>query len=245
MATLILEHSDLAGSGRLGEVLRDHGHRLKVVRAHRGDPVPDDLDGIDAIVSCGGAPAPDDDSIEWIGQEMDLLRAAHAAALPIVGICMGCQVLARALGGEVAKLEAGIDCGWTEVRLTPVGREDPVFAGIAWKGMQISWHRYHVSKPPDGARVLASSARTPVEAWALGLRAYGFQYHPEATPDVLESWADDEPQALEEAGITRERLREETRKHYATSARLAERLFGTIALCVMPLDRRYAGAGHD
>jgi GMP synthase-like glutamine amidotransferase len=242
MATIILEHSDLTGSGRLGEVLRDYGHRLEVRRLHAGDAVPTDLQGVDAVVSCGGPHAPDDDS-EWAEREIEFLRMASTAALPVVGICLGSQLLARALGGELEKQT--ISCGWHEVSLTPVGREDPVFMGMPWRSRQVLWHRYHVTTPPPGARVLASSERSPVQAWAVGLRTYGIQYHPEAYAETVERWADDEPEALEEAGITRDQLVQQADRYDATTARLAHRLFESMALVLMPVDRRYAGIAKD
>jgi GMP synthase (glutamine-hydrolysing) len=243
MATLILEHSDVTGSDRFGEILRDHAHRLNVIQAHRGEAIPTGLEGVDAVVCCGGPQSPLDDELDWLGPEMNLLRLAHEAELPVVGLCLGCQLLARALGGEVRQFDssdgATIEAGWHEVKLTPVGREDPIFAGIAWNSMQLHWHRFHVVRPPEGARVLASSALTPVQAWALGLRTYGIQYHPESFPHTIESWADDDPAALEEAGLTRSQLRADTEKHYPHFARLAQRLFESMMLLMMPVDRRY------
>jgi GMP synthase-like glutamine amidotransferase len=245
MATCVFEHSDRTGIDRLGEVLRDHGQKLEIIRAHREEPIPVDLDGIDAIVICGGPQSPDDDSLPWLKKEMDLLRLAHGASLPIVGICLGCQILARALGGEVALLEDGVEWGFHEIELTPAGREDPLFAGLPWRSMQLSAHRYHVKTSPPAARVLASSKRTPIQAWGLGLRTYGMQYHPEAYPETVERWADDEPETLEEAGLTREQLRRQVEEHYPTFARLAQRLFESMALMLMPVDRRYVGAIRD
>jgi len=245
MATLVIEHAENVGSLRLGEVLRDQGHRLRVVRVQRDEPLPSDLDEIDAIVTCGGSASALDDSLPWIVQEMDLLRQAHAAALPIVGICLGSQLLARALGGTVAEMDGGVELGWHDVSLTPTGREDPILAGIAWTSPQLHWHRFHASELPEGARLLASSDRTKAQAWSIGLRTYAFQYHPEWKDTTMDVLAAERPEDLEEAGVTREALREQTQKHYPTCARLAQRLFESIALLLMPVDRRYAGVVKD
>ena len=123
MATLVFEHSQNVGCDRLGETLRDHGHRLEFVRLHKGDPVPDSLENIDAVITCGGA-FNIQDNPDWLEPQMDLLRQANALALPIVGICLGSQILAAALGGEVGKLESGVQLGWHEVKLNHIGRED-------------------------------------------------------------------------------------------------------------------------
>ena len=245
MATLVIEHSDTTGSDRLGEILRDHGHPLKVVQVHRGEALPPDLDDIDSIVACGGPQSPLDDNLPWIDQEIELLRMAHETDRSIVGLCLGCQLLARALGGEVSPLENGIEWGWHEVSLTPVGREDPVYSGIAWKSMQLHAHRFHVSQPPAGARVLARSEITPVQAWASGLRTYGFQYHPESYRSTIEAWMAQDPQDVQEVGLTPDEVRQRTDEHFPAFERLAERLFRQVALILMPVDRRFAGLAKD
>ena len=85
----------------MGETLRDYGHQLRVVGLYRGESVPDDLDEVDGVVSCGGSGSAIDDTLEYLAPEMACLRAAHEAGIPILGLCLGCQILARALGGEV------------------------------------------------------------------------------------------------------------------------------------------------
>ncbi len=260
MATLIIEHSDLAGSGRFGEILRDHGHRLIVVRVHRGDAIPGDLRQVDGVVVFGGPQSPTDDEHDFIAAELDLMRAAHEASIPIVGICLGSQLLGRALGGEVGRIpwhetqvqdeglrrklaegtppEEGIECGWHEVSLTGAGRVDPLFFGIAGRSVQLHWHRYYLKKLPPGVRVLATSISTPVQAWAVGSRTYGIQYHPEAFEQTADVWAEDEPETLKEIGTTREVMRQQAEQHFPAFARLAERLGRSIAMVLMPIDKR-------
>lgn len=248
MSILIFEHSDSTGAERLGQTLRDYGHRLRIVRVHEGDQVPADLDNVDGIISCGGPQAAYDDSIEWLSPQMQLMRQAREIDMPIVGLCLGCQILARALGGNVEKMPnggGGIEFGWHEVKLNPVGREDVIHTGIAWSSIQFQHHRDHVSKLPAGARTLSSSDRCKVQAWALGLRTYGFQYHPEITIDTIETWMREEPEALEEAGVTPNQLRAQTEQYFPAFERLSERLFESIALFLMPVDRRYQGLVKD
>jgi GMP synthase-like glutamine amidotransferase len=245
MATLVFEHSDSSGINRLGRTLRDYGHRLRILRLHDGDQVPGDLDDVDAIISCGGPQSAYDDALPWLAPQMDRLREANALGMPIVGMCLGSQILARALGGKVEANPAGIEFGFTEIKLNPVGREDPIHSGIAWDSMTIQYHRDHVSQLPAGARLLASSAKCKVQTWALGLRTYGFQNHPEASAETLEHWASTEPDALRESGLTLELVREQIQEHYAAFERLTDRLFESIALYLMPVDRRYQGLIKD
>ena len=244
MAIVLLEHSANAGARRLGATLRDYGHRLRVVRLHDGGQVPADLDDVSGIVALGGRASAHDDH-PWMAAERDLLRAAHEEEVPVVGVCLGCQILAAALGGAVGPLPDGIEAGWQDVHLTPAGAEDPLFAGVPWTARQVQWHREQVTEVPPGARVLAKSPRCPVQAWVLGLRTYAFQFHPEADRDTLAVWADDDPGALREAGIGIEQLREETRLYYPAFERLTNRMFESMALFLMPADRLNRGLVKD
>ena len=245
MAILVFEHSNDSGSERLGEALLNYGQRLHIRRLHEGDQVPVDLDNVDGILSCGGPQSAYDDSIEWLEPQMSLMRQAHALELPVLGLCLGSQILARALGGKVERMPGGIEFGWHEVKLNVAGREDPLHAGIAWNSMQFHHHRDHVSQLPPGARLLASSAHCKVQTWTAGLRTYGIQYHPEIKPETIERWAADEPAALSEAKVSLEELRTQTKKHYPAFQRLSQRLFEMIALLLMPMDRRYRGLVKD
>ncbi len=244
MSIVILEHSPSTGAMRLAAALRDYGHRLRVIELHAGAAVPADLDDTDGIVSTGGNYSADD-SEPWLAPEMKLLRLADEAQLPVIGICLGSQVLARALGGEVGPMEGGIELGWHEVALTPAGAEDPLYAGIAWTSMQFHWHQDQVTKMPDGARVLATSQRCRTQAWACGLRTYGFQYHPEVYADTPAAWAARHPDDLLKAGITLDQLKSWTAESYPTFERLSCRLFESIALLLVPSDRRYKGLVKD
>lgn len=245
MSILVLEHSSLAGVERLGRTLNAYGHKLNILHLRDGDSVPIDLDDCDGIISMGGPQSAADDSVPFLADEMARMREAHECGLPIVGICLGCQMLARALGGKVERNPSGIELGFTEVKLNPVGREDIIHTGIAWSAMMMQHHRDHVSQLPQGAKLLASSAKCKVQAWSCGLRTYGFQYHPEITPENVERWIAHEPDALQEAGLTAEQLREQVALHYAAFERLTDRLFESIALFLMPVDQRYAGLVKD
>jgi GMP synthase-like glutamine amidotransferase len=245
MAILVIEHSDRAGSDRLGETLRDHGHRLRVVRVHREEALPPNLDDIDGIVSCGGPQQPGDDALPWLAAELDLIRRAHEAELPVVGLCLGSQLVARALGGTTRQMEGGIEFAFHDVALTPGGREDPIFAGIPWVAKQFEHHRHEVAELPSDARLLASSERCRAQAWVCGVRTYGFQYHPEMHERRVEEWLADEPGILDEAGLSNEALRRQVEEHFPAFTRLAERLFESLALYLMPVDRRHAGVAKD
>lgn len=245
MAILIFEHSDRTGAGRLAQTLREYGNRLRFVKLHHDEPFPVDLDDVDAIISCGGPQSATDDSIEWIRQEMDLMRLATERELPVVGLCFGSQVLARALGGEVSRMDGGPEFGWHEVSLSPAGREDAMHAGMPWKAMMAHFHHDCVSELPPGATLLASSEMCKVQAWTAGLRTYGFQYHPEIQAGDLEKILADESTGYSKTGIGHDALVKQSQQHYAAFERITNRLFENIALLLMPVDRRYKGLIKD
>lgn len=245
MAILVFEHTTRSGVQRLGHTLRNYGHRLRFVRRHLGDPIPMDLDDVDGIISCGGPQSANDDSLPWLEGEMALLRQAHEREMPVVGLCLGSQILARALGGEVSTMSDGPEFGWREVALTPPGREDPIHAGIPWKSIQAHFHYDCVTELPPGAKLLASSDCCKVQAWTIGLRTYAFQYHPEIDFATMAEVATDDPEMLSKSHLSQEELRTQTDQHFPAFERLTNRLFENIALLLMPVDRRYRGLVKD
>jgi GMP synthase-like glutamine amidotransferase len=245
---LVLQHSDSSTIGTLGPALVDHAHALRTIRLHRGEALPADLDDIDGIIALGGPQSGNDES-PVLRREMDLMRTAHAMGLPLFGICLGCQLLAKALGGEVAKMavgpQAGPEIGWCDVKLSAVGRGDPLFTGIGWTTSQFQWHHDEVVKLPPAARLLASSARCKVQAWGLGLRTYAVQFHPELDEAAIQRFVREGANELAAAGISANSIIEGNRAHLAEMRRSAERLFESWCLFVAPVERRYRGVAKD
>jgi len=243
MSIVIVEHSPNFGAGILAGVLRGLGSRTRTVCVDRGQPLPTDLDGITGIVSCGGEQSAYGNE-PWLAQEMGLLRDAHGAGIPIVGLCLGAQLLAQALGGEVRK-SATPELGWFDVKLSPVGREDPVFAGMPWSSKQFCWHNDEIVTPPPGAHVLGSSERCKVQAFSIGLVSYAFQFHFEWDRSLILKEVDLFGDEIRKAGASPDAIRAETSTHGSVSERLAERISERLALCVMPADRVNRGVTRD
>jgi GMP synthase-like glutamine amidotransferase len=236
MSILIIEHSDLTGSDRLGQRLLEDGHRLQVVRVHLGEELPTDLTEIDGVISCGGPQEPICNE-PWVEQELSLLKEADSKELPVFGLCLGSQLLARALGGELSKCESP-EFGWYEVSLTPVGRADFILSGQPWDGPQFHWHKWQVSKLPEGATLLASSQLCNVQAWMKGVCTYAVQFHPECTKELIESWIEDDAKHLEEANISSKQIKEDTNTNLEDYIRLTNRLFDSISQLLMPMQNR-------
>jgi len=239
MATLVFQHHDIGTPGRLGAALRDHGHRLLIVRPDLGEPVPRDLDGVEAVVSLGGPQNVDDaaEKYPWIQAEIDLLAQAHERMTPVVGVCLGTQLITAALGGEVAAMDAP-EVGFCDVTLGPFGQTDVILSGQAWKSLQFCHHSQQIVKAPAGAVTLASSERCSVQAFRAGLRTYAFQYHFEIEGDGVRKLVASAPDDLHRAGVLESDIDKQMESRYGAFDRLARRLCVNIAMLLAPIERR-------
>jgi GMP synthase (glutamine-hydrolysing) len=241
MPILVIEHDSNDHPGVLGRVLARHGLRLRTIRLHAGDRLPSDLDDVDGIVSLGGPQSATDDALPWLSAEFGLLRAAHAGGVPILGVCLGAQILARALGGTVGRMAAPSG-GLGRVDLTPAGREDPLFRGLPWYGTWPGSHQDEVSQlPPDG-RVLARSEACGVEAFVSGMFSYGVQFHPEWSSSAFVA-------RCESGGLLgdgdRAALAATIRDQAEGVDRQAERFAENVASFLLPIERVNAGVAKD
>jgi len=245
MATLIIQNGETSPPGLALETLRRFGHSIQLVKAWKGEPLPEDLGDVDAILCCGGEQsARNDVSDPMIESQCTFLAGGHEAGVPILGLCLGAQILARALGGTVGSLEGGPECGFSEITLNHVGREDPLFKGIPWKTHQFSWHEDVITSLPEGGLALASSARTDVQAFLVGTTTYGLQYHPEYGAGPLEEHCRRTDHFADSAGGSAGLLAELS-EHGTNVVRHAERFFESVALFLMPADRIHRGVRHE
>ncbi len=235
MSILVLQHADYDVPGALGDMLRDHGHRMRVLRLDHGQALPPDLDDVDGVVSLGGPMNVDQvDEFPWMKLEMDLLQAAHAAGMGVVGVCLGAQLLAAALGGEVKAMDAP-ELGFAPVKQTFMGTMDPLYAGIPWETPQFHLHGQQVTQlPPEGVP-LAGSRQCKVQAFRVGLTTYGFQYHFEWDRAQIRTAAKDPIFARE--GMNGE-IDRQCDEHYDTYRRVGLRLAERIAMLLFPIDKR-------
>ena len=242
MPIIVLQHGPTDTLGRLGPVLRDQGFALDIRRldlwAAAGGKgpggVPADLDDVDGVISLGGA-ANVGDAVAWMQPELDFLRRAHAAQLPVVGICLGHQMLAAALGGEVGAA-AKPEAGFSRVVATSAGHTDTLLAGIPWSTWQFQSHAQEVKKAPPDSAVLSGSADCKVQCFRVGLRSYGFQYHFECTRAGIEEFARDPftKGLLDKAGHIGGELKAQVDTYYDDYDRLGRRLCENIGAYMWP-----------
>lgn len=206
---LVLSHVAVEGLGRLQQWLPAAGLELDVLPVYAGAAVPTRLPaGNDALVVMGGSPNVDDGH-EWLDREMTLVRSCVRAGVPVMGICLGAQVLAAACGGVVTRGASGPEVGAGRIHLRPPAAADPLFAGMAEIVEAVQWHWYGVERLPPGASWLATSPAYPHQAFRLGARAWGLQFHPETPPHQVEQWTDEDMVPIRAAGLDPEVVRVE------------------------------------
>jgi GMP synthase (glutamine-hydrolysing) len=186
---LVVEHQKDAGIGHIGERLQQLGLELDLVGPDTGNPVPTSLDGYDGLIVLGGSMGPtEDEKAPWLPATRELLSKAVDQALPTLGICLGAQLLATATGGHVRTIPAGPEVGLLSVELNENAATDPLLSGLEGHLPVVQWHWLEADQLPPGAELLASSAACTNQAYRLGDRAWGLQFHPEALGQAARDW---------------------------------------------------------
>jgi GMP synthase-like glutamine amidotransferase len=201
---LVIAHDTRVSSGSLGKALARRGFASRTLRLHLGDPVPDDARRFKAIVSLGGTmSARDERHHPFLRDELPLLRSAVVAGVPVLGICLGAQQLARALGGAVRRAPVE-ERGWSDVRLTATGTRDALFAGVGSPLRVFQWHEDSFTLPP-GAEALATGDACRNQAFRFAM-AWGVQFHPEIDAAAIEDWTVGTEHYVEQRRLTPELL---------------------------------------
>jgi GMP synthase-like glutamine amidotransferase len=188
MRLLVFQHIDCEHPGQLRQSLKRDGIEWRAVELDQGEPIPP-FDGFDALWVMGG-PMDVWDVVEhpWLIEEKAAIRHwVRELGRPFLGLCLGHQLLADALGGTCGP-QRPPEIGILEIELTPEGRLDPLFAGLPSRQKVLQWHSVQVVEPPVNAVILARSPSCRVQAMRLGSRAWSMQYHVEVEPDTVENW---------------------------------------------------------
>ncbi|MGE5275068.1 MAG: type 1 glutamine amidotransferase [Verrucomicrobiota bacterium] len=190
MRVLALIHGTNARGGVFYDAIDEAGHRYDEWSLAWGTPPPLPLDGYEAVIVFGGSMHADqDDRHPWLREEDTFIRDLLERQVPVLGVCLGIQLIAKAAGASVYPLAGGPEVGWFPVELTDAAARDPVFGGLPERFDAFGWH-YYTYDLPDGAAESARSARCN-QAYRFGESAWGVQFHPEVTLETVRSWLDD------------------------------------------------------
>jgi len=179
-------HAESEGPGTLGDFLKTIGAGVHTAKLYAGQQLPDDVHGLAGIVIMGGPMSVHNErAYPFLRQEAALLRNAIAHRVPVLGVCLGAQMLAKACGASVGPAPQR-ELGWYDVRLTDTARPDPLFGTLPDTLRVFQWHEQTFTIPRGGV-LLATSASCRNQAFRYG-NAYGLQLHVEVTRDLLASW---------------------------------------------------------
>jgi GMP synthase (glutamine-hydrolysing) len=228
---LVVQHDHDEVAGPLRAALTAAGIESRVWVMLDGEPLPGDAAAFSAVVVMGGLQAAYSDLRFPTRQaELELMEQAVDAAVPLLGLCLGAQLMAHALGGEALKGH-GPEVGWVPVRLLDAAHEDPLLAGLPDEFAALQWHG-DTYRPPPGAVLLAESDAYPNQGFRLGTWAWGLQFHLEAVETIARTWADSDPVSVGFAPGGAEGLRFANRVSYPGSAVRRDQVFARFAALV-------------
>lgn len=202
---LVVQHEDDCPPGWFGEWLLDAGADLDVRRPYAGDTLPEDLSAHAGLLVLGGdMGAHDDAAYPWLSEVKALVRAAASDGTPTLGVCLGHQLAAVALGGDVVVNPRGQQVGVLDVGWTDAARTDPLMratAELPAGAPAAQWNNDVVTLLPEGATVLARAATGELQAARHAHAVWGVQWHPEAGAEIIGGWIDADRDAAAERGV--------------------------------------------
>ncbi|MEJ2514906.1 MAG: gamma-glutamyl-gamma-aminobutyrate hydrolase family protein [Gammaproteobacteria bacterium] len=227
---MVFKHVAAEPLGLLDPMIRQRGHRIRFVNFHRHPDADPDVSRYQALVVLGGPmQVRDMDRRQHLRTECRRIEEALAMEIPVLGICLGAQLLAHVLGAPVGPAPRP-EIGWYPVRpCNPAVRSDPVLSPLDRETRVFQWHS-HAFSIPGNAVHLADSPDCPGQAFRHGNSAWGFQFHLELDERLIRRWMNSPPhlEELRASGVqtSPEAILTDTRRHLAATAELARRVFG-------------------
>jgi GMP synthase (glutamine-hydrolysing) len=225
----VFQHVPAEPLGTLDPMLRDRGHRVRYVNFHRHPDARPDISRYNALIVLGGPQMPDQGNIyPHLDVEMRCIEEALRLEIPVLGICLGAQLLAYTLGGGV-KANHEWEIGWYDLKPTAMAKSDPLFCALAQPRPVFQWHGYTFDLPRDAVH-LARSDTCENQAFRYGHKAYGLQFHLELDERLINRWLA-LPEYLEDLHANGRRgdassIREQTHRLIGPSVELSYEVFG-------------------
>jgi GMP synthase (glutamine-hydrolysing) len=201
-SVLVVQHQDDCPPAMVGDWLTEAGCTLDVRRPYAGDERPADLSGHDALVVLGGSMGAHDDAQHpWLTPTKELVRTAAATRTPTLGICLGHQVVAVALGGASERNPRGQQLGLLTMGWTEAADQDALMGPLTTTGFGIQWNDDIVVRTPEGTTVLAATPAGEIQAARFAPTVWGVQLHPEVDEKILREWIEEDPNRYAEGVI--------------------------------------------
>jgi len=224
---LIIQHVRPEPPGTIAAVLEAEGLSVRTVQVFRGDPVPDTLDASRLVVMGGPMGVADLDERPHLVRECALVEEALREECPVLGVCLGSQLLAHVLGADVRPGPTQ-EIGWGHVHRTAAGANDPLFGPVKTPFRAFHWHG-DVFTMPRGAVRLARTPQTEHQAFRYGASAYGLLFHLEVTPKIVAWMTTAFQDELDAEGIDGAALRRAAVAHESALRSTARQVFGAWA----------------
>ena len=187
MDFLVIQHLDIEPPALIGEVLREAGHTLHTLHLDLGDELPPDVEDVSGLIIMGGPQSANDTHLPYIEAELQWLKQRIREGLPMLGICLGAQLMAKAADATISKSPLR-ELGWYPVFQTPDTASDPLFSSMPTDGLTVvQWHGETFSIP-DTATPVVTHPEVPAQAFRLGRAQYGMQFHFEVDASLIEKW---------------------------------------------------------
>ncbi len=199
---LVVQHETDCPTGWVGDWLVEAGAELDVRHPYRGDDLPSDLHGYSGLIVLGGSMGANDDAENpWLTATKALIREGAVWRVPVLGICLGHQLCAVALGGEIVRNPRGQQIGVIPVGWTDEAAADELFGAMAGPVRAVQWNNDIVRRLPEGAVLLAETPAGEVQAARFAPTGWGVQWPPEAGHDIIRTWVDEDRDEAAERGI--------------------------------------------
>ncbi|EAU55087.1 type 1 glutamine amidotransferase [Mariprofundus ferrooxydans] len=187
MNFLVLQHLDIESPALIGDLLREAGHHLHTAHVYAGDTLPANTDHLHGIIIMGGPQSANDTHLSYIRDELLWLQKRIDEGVPMLGICLGAQLMAKAAGGSIMPSPVR-ELGWFPVYPTAEAAADPLFSALPATELTVfQWHGETFTLP-DHATLLATHPDVPAQVFRLGHCQYGMQFHIEVDASIIENW---------------------------------------------------------
>ncbi len=209
-----LYHAPTETVGLIGDVLKQLKLNFKEIRLNGGQSLPKNTDEIDALIVMGGPMNVDETKkYPFLADEVKLIQKLIKEKKPVLGICLGAQLIAKALGSKVYPNKNGREVGWKPLELSMNGIMDPLFKEFPNNTKVLHWHG-DTFDIPKGATHLASTEKCQNQAFRYGENVYALQFHLEATPDMVMNWLESDGEYVKGAKENPYKIEDETTETY-------------------------------